>query len=351
MGPPAAAPVTTREWLCLLHLRDITIPSLRAVGGGSGNFRLSFWCGRIDIGAGRFTLPLPMATTPKPLPLVPLLILGTVGYLIVRHPQTGFLGWFFRALLTFVAVVWLGWWWLTRNIATDPSDAADEIVRMQKALYSEPHEFRVVRAADFRDVDIDFYDRTRQFFESQGFRFLGDIEDVTATKEFPQMRTFLRVMAGDDGATQLAIYHLKMRGFFRLLQLIGVLPRNVKQIDLETEMSDGSFVVTANAEGVDTTGAVPRVHRFLHPRDTPAADLLRLHREQVEQATRRDPALQPVRVRTLDHLIQAQHRLQAMKNAHKASFGYMDAKELRQIAGEDSDAVRDLAAEFDRRKR
>jgi hypothetical protein len=129
------------------------------------------------------------------------------------------------------------------------------------------------------------------------------------------------------------------------------MPKNLKMIDLETELSDGSFIVTANSRGSDTTGAVPRVARFQHPLETPAFDLLTLHRDQVEQAMRRDPTLQPVRVNTLDELIASQHRLQAIKNEHKASMGYMDAKEFRQIAGKDSAAVREMAAEFERRKR
>ena len=307
----------------------------------------------IDFPAASNTIQRHMpATTAKPLPLVPLLLLGVSIYLILRRPETGVGGWILRLSMIAIALLWLAVWWLTRNVATDPKDAADDIIRMQKALYSEPHEFRIVQPSEFRDVDHDFYDRIQKYFQQeQQFRHVADIEDVTATKEFPKMRTFLRVMLGDSGATQLACYHLKMRGYFRLLQIIGVLPKNVKTIDLETEMSDGSFIVTANAEGVDTTGAVPRVARFLHPRDTPPADLLKMHREQVQQACIREPSLQPVRVNTLEDVIASQHRLQAIKNAHKASMGYMDAKELRQIAGEDSQAVRDLAAEFERRKR
>jgi hypothetical protein len=291
-------------------------------------------------------------TTHKPVPILPLLMLAMAVYLIVRRPATGIGGWIFRAALIAAALLWLMFWWLTRELATDPKEAADDIVRMQKALYARPHEFRIVQPREFRDVDHDFYDRVRKYFErEQQFRHLADIEDLTATREFPKMRTFLRVMVGDAGATQVACYHLKMRGVFRLMQIVGALPKNVKTIDLETEMSDGTFIVTANAEGVDTTGAVAGVARFLHPRETTPADLLEMHRQQVQQACRRDPGLQPVRVNTLDDLIASQHRLQAIKNAHKAAMGYMDAKELRQIAGEDSQAVRDLAAEFERRKR
>ena len=287
----------------------------------------------------------------KPLPVLPLLLLAVAAYLIVRRPETNLGGWVFRGAMIALAMLWLGFWWLTRDLATDPKDAADDIVRMQKALYAQQHEYRVVRPSEFRDVDIAFYDATQKTFEREQFRFLGDIEDVTATREFPKMRTFLRLMVGDSGTIQLACYHLKMRGFLRLLQLVGALPKNVKTVDLETEMSDGSFIVTANAEGVDTTGAVPRVARFLHPRETEPLELLARHREQIQQACRREPGLAPVHVNTLDELIASQHRLQAIKNAHKASMGYMDAKELRQIAGEDSPAVRDLAAEFERRKR
>jgi hypothetical protein len=286
----------------------------------------------------------------KPPPIFAFVLLAIALYLIIRRPDTGFLGWFLRGAMIVLSLAQLAIWWLTRGIATDPAGAADDIVRMQQALYSETHEYRTVQPNEIRGLDIAFYDRTQQYFQTQQFKHLGDIEDLTATREFPKMRTFIRVMSGDGGATQLAIYHVKMRGFYRLLQTFNVLPKNLKMVDLETELSDSSFMVTANSQGSDTTGAVPGVVRFQHSLDTGAADLLKLHREQVEQAIRRDPALQPVLVNTLDELIASQHRLQAIKNAHKASIGYMDAKEFRQIAGSDSAAARDLAAEFERRK-
>src|SRR5688500_5561608 len=242
----------------------------------------------------------------KPLPLFPLLMLGTAAYLIVRRPETGVGAWILRGALVGLALLWLAWWWLTRDIPTDTADAADDIIRTQKALYAEQHEFRTVRPDEIRGLDLAFYDRTEQFFRSQQFKLLADVEDVTATREFPKMRTFLRVMSGDGGATQLAFYHIKMRGFYRLLQTFGVLPKNLKMIDLETEMSDGTFIVTANSQGSDTTGAVPGVARFQHPLDTPPGDLLKMHREQVQQSCRRDPALQPVRVGTIQEMIASQ---------------------------------------------
>ena len=294
-------------------------------------------------------LTMPTRAT-KPPPLFAFVLLAVALYLIIRRPETGILGWFLRGAMIVLSLAQLAIWWLTRGMATDTAGAADDIVRMQKALYSDAHEYRAVQPGEIHGLDIPFYDRTQQYFQTQQFRHLGDIEDLTATREFPKMRTFIRVMSGDGGATQVAIYHVKMRGIYRLLQTFKVIPKNLKMIDLETELSDGSFMVTANSQGSDTTGAVPGVVRFQHPFDTAAADLLKLHREQVEQAIRRDPVVQPVRANTLDDLIASQHRLQAIKNAHKASIGYMDAKEFRQIAGSKSAAASDLAAEFERRK-
>ena len=285
-------------------------------------------------------------------PLLPWLLLATAIFLIVRRPETGVGGWIFRGGLIAISLLWLAAWWLTRNVPTDAAEAADEIVAMQKALYSQPHEFRTVAAQEIPGLDLDFYDRTEVAFRTQGFTKIADLEDLTATRQFPAMRTFIRSMVGDDGAVQVGIYHLKMRGLYRLLQTLRIVPRNLKMIDLETEMSDGTFIVTANSLGSDTTGPVPGVARFQHALETGPAALLEAHRQQVQQAGIRDPMTRPVCVATLEELIASQHRLQAIKNRHKASNGYMDSGEFRRITrGDDSYVARELAEEFDRRRR
>jgi hypothetical protein len=44
----------------------------------------------------------------------------------------------------------------------------------------EPYEFRMVNPDEFPELDREFYDHYRHGFESRGFRFLGDREDVLA---------------------------------------------------------------------------------------------------------------------------------------------------------------------------
>jgi hypothetical protein len=292
------------------------------------------------------------AQSRRKFPLASIAMLGLAAFFIFqREPTT--LGWVLIVLLLIGGSLGLLLWWISGFVPTDSAEAARDILQTQKALYCGEHEFRVVAEPrrEFRGADFDYYARTQQVLERSGFDCLGDVEDVTTARQFPSMRAFLRVMSGDDGSVMAAIYHVRVSGFIRMMQIIGVVPRQMKMLDLETELSDGSFIVTCNSLGADTTGAVPRVARFQYARETPPAELLDLHRQQVQQALIRDRGLSPRPARTLDDVIAAQHRLQAIKNAHKQKIGYMDRHELANIAGGESATVQDVADEIERQKR
>ncbi|MEO6436544.1 MAG: hypothetical protein ABIP55_12405 [Tepidisphaeraceae bacterium] len=277
-----------------------------------------------------------------------MIVLG-VFFLLSSSPTK--LGWVLIVLLFIGGGLGMLLWLVSNSVPTNAGDAADQILTTQKALYSGLHEFRQADPREFRGADLAFYDNTQKYLERQGFRALGDVEDVTATREFPQMRSFLRVLSGDAGAVTAAVYHVNLRGLFRLMQFFGAVPKQLKIIDLETELSDGTFLVTCNFKGADTTGPVPRITRFQYSSETTAEELLRLHREQVEQARRRDAAVVPVLARTLEEVLASQNRLQEIKNAHKQKMGFMDSKELESIAGQWTPQVQEVADEIERRKR
>jgi hypothetical protein len=218
---------------------------------------------------------------------------------------------------------------ICRRIFT-PKRAARKIVETSKAIYSRPHEFAEVRAADFRDLDLAFYNRAQAELEAFGFRHVADIEDLTATRQFPGMRTFIRALAGDSGSTSAGIYQLKFRGFYRLLQLVGVLPKKPFFIDLETEFSDGTFLATSNTRGTDLSSDVPGIQRQIFPAETPIAQLVAAHREQS------GPQCQEGRIATkvgcLAEIRALQNRLQEAKNRHKKNLGYVDAEQTARIA-------------------
>jgi hypothetical protein len=287
----------------------------------------------------------------KSFPILSLVMIPlALFFLIWRDPTT--LGKVISVLMLISGIAGILAWWASGHVATDPADAAADILKTQKALYSGLHEFRAANPREFKGADLDFYAKSQKVLERNGFRFLGDVEDVTATAEFPQMRSFLRVFSGDGGAVMAAVYHVNMKGMYRMLQRVGVLPKHLKMVDLETELSDGTFIVTCNSKGADTTGAVPRIARFQYSIESTPEELLKLHREQLQQAMIREPLLTPVPARTLEEVLAAQNRLQEIKNAHKKGIGYMDAKELQNISGgEWTPEMQEVADEIERRKR
>ena len=287
----------------------------------------------------------------KRFPVLSLAMIALALYFLIFRSPTA-LGVVIVVLMLVSGVAGILLWWISDRVPTDAAGAAEDILNQQKALYSGLHEFRAADPRDYSGADLGFYERAQKTLERNGFRFLGDVEDVTATREFPQMRSFLRVMSGDEGAVMAAIYHVKLRGLFRLMQFFGAVPKQLKMVDLETELSDGTFIVTCNSKGADTTGAVPKIARFQYSIETTPEELLRLHREQIQQAQIREPRLVPVPARTLNEVLAAQNRLQEIKNAHKQKMGYMDQRELQNISGgEWSPQMQEVADEIERRKR
>lgn len=231
--------------------------------------------------------------------------------------------------LLLVGVVLLAEHLLGSLFTKTPKGVAQKIVADTKAVYSQQHEFAEVAASSFPDLDQSYYERMKEEFESFGFRYLVDTEDRTANRQYPRMRTFLRCFLGDGGAISGAAYHLKVRGgHLRFLQLIGVLPRQPYYIDLETELSDGTFVVTSNTFGGDLSSPVPGIGSNRYPQDVSLGVMLKSHRSQLASQAAAGSA--PRVMRSVTDLWAMQHRLQLLKNAHKAGLGYVDHE---QIAG------------------
>ena len=248
------------------------------------------------------------------------------------------MSWFWFCIFVFAASeIW-------RRISA--KGLARKIVKDSKALYSNRHEFAEVRAADFRDHNHKFYNRAQAELEAFGFRYLADIEDLTLTRQYPAMRTFIRSMTGDQGSTCAGIYQLKFRGFYRLLQLLGVLAKKPFYVDLESEFSDGIFLATSNTGGTDLSGDVPGILRQKAPAETSIPQLLAAHREQVSRLCQEGRTT--IKVNSVTEVRALQHRLQDAKNRHKQSIGHVDAEQVARIAAKhgDPEANHQLALEL-----
>ncbi len=221
---------------------------------------------------------------------------------------------FLYALIGLVATSAACEWWMRAAVRR----GARQTVEMNRALYSGSHEFAAVSAADFGRLDLAFYDRMRSLLEAEGFRYLGDVEDLTITRQSPSLRTFIRAMSGDRGEVMASFYHVKARGWMALLQGVGLIPRRLKMLDLESELSDGSWVITANALHLDTTPAPESMDLERLPVRTPAPELLARHRQRLRAALAERPELRARRVDSLNEALAAQDRMQQIRNRQMA---------------------------------
>ncbi|MBC7841912.1 MAG: hypothetical protein H7099_06355 [Gemmatimonadaceae bacterium] len=213
--------------------------------------------------------------------------------------------------------------------------AAREILALIAATYRPTHEYVAADARRFGHLDMRFYERTTRLLGSNGFRTLADIEDRTITNS-PNgvlMPVLVRTMLSRDGTVLAGLYHPRIsRILLRvLLWLFRKLPGKV--IDMETEFSDGSFVVTSNA----TSAAAIDLPATLISAEFLAASVTALavfHRHAARVAAHliARPGVTARAVSTLDELVASQNRMNAIKAAYRGEIGAVTKAELERLS-------------------
>jgi hypothetical protein len=216
---------------------------------------------------------------------------------------------------------------------TPDTRAAQEILDQIAQIYQPTHRFVPARPADFRHLDLRWYDRTAAALTQRGFRRLGDLEDRTVTEAGGVLApAMLRTMRSGDGAVVAALYHARIRAFpLRvLLWLLRKLPGTV--VDMETECTDGSFVVTTTAPAIAGALEMPAMIATEYlPKGTTAQAVFERHEARVCDHLAARPGVTARRLLTLDDVLAAQHRLNALKAAFRGEIGGVTREELERL--------------------
>lgn len=159
--------------------------------------------------------------------------------------------------------------------------------------YAEPHELVQVSSTAFPDADLEYYDLARGQLEREGYRWLGDIEDLSLSRLSPETRTFMRVMVDAGGMIRAAVYHVRPRGMIVLLQAALRIPRELRVVELVTEVR-GRFLSTSNTQHVEKLDIPPEVLVERLPMSTPIAKLVAQHQQRVAEHLREHPEQLPV---------------------------------------------------------
>jgi hypothetical protein len=200
-------------------------------------------------------------------------------------------------------------------------------------MYVGPHEYRDADDSELRGLDPAFYERATSDLREHGYRVVGQTVDVTAERVTPWARGVVRCMLDTTGTVTVGVYNLKFSGWHRLFQIVGALSRDLRTIDLETELSDGQFVTTSNATDAALASEFTGVHRRFYPKDVGAADLVERHREHVTEVVAAcAEGVHPVALRNFRDVRASQERLQVLKSAHRASPDFDPGEEVARIA-------------------
>jgi hypothetical protein len=211
------------------------------------------------------------------------------------------------------------------------------------AAYGGEHEYADVAIAELPDLDHEFYREASRAFEALGFRKLADLEDVTLSRIYPDSRTVLRIFVDDARLIRAGLYHVRPRGaLVALLQLVRVVPRHLRIVELVSEAPRGTFASTSNTAGLAMLEPPPEAKCDRLPATATIEALVTHHRDRLTAMLRRDPSLAPVMMDDRDAMLESVQRSNVAAARHREKLGGLSRDELERMRGrplDDADEV------------
>jgi len=237
---------------------------------------------------------------------------------------------------------------LPKGVDPGVAQAARTILANMKESYATPAMLARADAAAFPHLDIARYDALKTALERQGFRWLGDFENVVMNRSAISLLapTIARFCTSRDGHLVIAYFQVQPHTQRRLkLLLAGLLNlrwidaprdfianRKMRQcVDIETEFDDGSFLVTTNAAQAALLSQPPKVQTDFHAFGTSLPKLLDAHRANLG-AILHGGQRSPVAVTTAEAMLNMQKRLASHKLAFRESVQWVTQEELRAMS-------------------
>ena len=208
--------------------------------------------------------------------------------------------------------------------------AATDILAAIEATYRPSHEYVNVDPKLFRHLDLHWYDRTSRLLQSKGFKPLANVADrsKTALAGNVLMPALIRTMLSKDGTVMAVLCHARIKGLLRrlLLWLLRKLPGKV--INMETECTDGTFVVTSNAATAALIELPALISaEFLRARAT-VHEVHHRHVTHLAAHLARRPGVSARSVSTQVELVASRNRMNALKAAYRGQVGGITREEL-----------------------
>lgn len=227
--------------------------------------------------------------------------------------------------------------------------AAQRIIASMQRAYGGGSTYLDAKEADFTHLDLRAYRDFQGEHEAQDFRHLRDFEiaEISNSPTTLIARTFIRAMVSPDGDAVVEYYQVKPRMGRLVRKLLRGLAngrwldtprfffRTLKTkhcVGYESELSNGDFITTSNAESAGKLSLPPTIDSEFHPYGTSPAVLTRRHRERLSARSAVTHDLRPRVVRTVEDLLRMQHRLKQQKDAYRATVKWVTQAELEKLS-------------------
>ncbi|GLQ95568.1 hypothetical protein [Dyella acidisoli] len=227
--------------------------------------------------------------------------------------------------------------------------AAQSIIASMQRAYGGESTLLDADESHFRHLDLRFYRDFQGQHEAQGFRHLRDVEvaEISNSPTTFVARTFIRSMVSADGGTVAYYYQVKPR----MGRLIRHLLRGLKNgrwldtprfflrtlktkhcTDYESELSNGHFITTSNAQSAGNLSLPSTIDSEFHPYGTSPVVVANRHRQRLDAYFASAPDVRPRLVRTVEDLTQMQRRIKAQKNAYRAAVKWVTQADLERMS-------------------
>lgn len=230
-------------------------------------------------------------------------------------------------------------------ITDDPEEmTAISIARDLFNAGNEPEpEFTVANASDYPKVQQKFCNAAALTLSEKGFVSHGDF-DPRHLQHMLGSPTMMRIFSSRDGRACAAAYHFKplWPGFIPwLLMVVTRQWKKPRVVDIETELSDGSFLVTHNAGNLSPLAYGDKVQVEALPLKSGIQKVIARHWQRLEEHLENNPQLSIREVHNMEEINALQNRLRETKNAYRRSINYVTETELRGMLGKAYDQFSD----------
>lgn len=207
---------------------------------------------------------------------------------------------------------------------------ADSLKKRMGQVFVGAHEYRDVKLEEYPRLDRGWYEAVSRELASAGFTHVGDVVDLTVARALPNLESVSRGFVAADGRVRASAAQVRPKGFARLMQIMGVVPRRLRVVELCGELSDGAMLVTVDSAGIDHLSLPEQIATERLPPETPPLELLRRHLERVA-ALGDDVPL--VLFRDCHDALQSAQRANVLMAIHRDGVGALTREELESSVG------------------